>query len=248
LKVTIITATFNSASTIADTIQSVNNQSYKDIEHIIVDGASADNTLEIIKNIPNRVKTKLSEKDNGIYDAMNKGILMASGEVVGILNSDDYYSSNKVIPSIVEIFGKNKDVGVVWGNLNIVDKKDVTVVKRRYNANSITPDSFNFGVMPPHPTVFVRKEVYDTYGTFNLKYKIAADYELLFRILVINKVKYLKLTESLVTMRSGGISTRNIFSVLQLNKEVYDIHRTYGRPMNRFALFHKLFFRLREIY
>ena len=219
MKISIITATYNSASTIAGCIASVNTQTYKGIEHIIIDGASKDNTLEIINSMPNRVAQIISEPDQGIYDAMNKGILLASGDVIGILNSDDFFSANDVIERIVAAFQTNPIDGV-YGDVCFVQPTDLKKVVRYYSAALFRPVLLRFGFMPPHPSFYVRSRKYQELGLYKIDYKIAADYELLIRYLMLNKLKTRYLDFCVVTMRTGGDSTRNWKSNWILNKEI----------------------------
>jgi glycosyltransferase involved in cell wall biosynthesis len=219
MKVSIITITFNSAQTIADCIVSVNRQSYPFIEHIIVDGNSKDRTLEIINLTPNRVKRIISEPDKGIYDAMNKGIKVTTGEIVGILNSDDFFTSTDVIDRIVSAFTKN-NVDAVYGDVCFVKSKNLNKVVRYYSSAWFDPSLFRFGFMPAHPSFYVRRKCYEEFGLYRIDYKIAADYELLIRYLNVHKLKTLYLNFCVVTMRLGGKSTNGLKSNWVLNKEI----------------------------
>jgi glycosyltransferase involved in cell wall biosynthesis len=219
MKISIITATFNSANTIADCIASVNMQTHNEIEHIIVDGVSEDNTLEIINSNPNRVSKIISEPDTGIYDAMNKGIKIATGDIVGILNSDDFLTTDDVIEKIVSTF-KTDTVDGVYGDICFVKPKNLNKVVRYYSAKWFKPSLFRYGFMPPHPSFYVRRKWYEKLGLYKIDYKIAADYELLIRYLKVNKLKTHYLDFCVVIMRTGGDSTRNLKSNWILNKEI----------------------------
>ena len=215
LKVSIITATYNSSATIVDAIKSVQEQSHSNIEHIIVDGLSTDDTIEKIKSIDQQIKI-ISEKDNGIYDAMNKGIAIASGDIIGILNSDDFYASKLVIESVVRIFSIiNCDA--LYGDLLYVDSKHIFKVKRKWISGMHQRKDFLKGWMPPHPTFFVKKEVYEKYGVFNLELGTAADYELMLRFIYKHQINTFYLPEVLIHMRTGGASNKNIFNRLKAN-------------------------------
>ena len=216
MKVSIITATYNSVKTIIDTIESVNNQDYENIEHIIIDGGSKDNTLELIKNTPNRVVKIVSEPDKGIYDAMNKGIAL-----IGILNSDDFYTSSNVISDIVSIFLQGKYDGI-YGDLEYVNEKDTNKVIRYWKSKPYIKGLFKKGWHPAHPTFFVKKEVYDKFGNFNLKYKIGADYEIMLRFIEKNKIRVGYIPKVLVRMRIGGASNQSIKNIIKANKECYN--------------------------
>jgi len=163
MKVSIITATYNSSAHIADCVQSVTDQTYHDIEHIIVDGASKDNTLEIVKSMPSQVSKIISEPDKGIYDAMNKGIQAATGDVIGILNSDDFYTSNDIIQSVVDSF-KHNDIDALYGDVHFVSPDNLSKSVRYYSSSVFKPSLFRFGFMPAHPSFYMKKECYDKYG------------------------------------------------------------------------------------
>jgi glycosyltransferase len=214
MKVSIITATYNSAATVADTIRSVQQQTYGNIEHIIVDGASKDTTLDIVRKM--HAGIIVSEKDKGIYDAMNKGIGMATGDIIGILNSDDYYADKHRIEKIVALIESTK-ADALYGDLLYVDANDESIVKRKWIAGKYTVRSFLFGWMPPHPTFFVRKHVYEKYGLFNLNLGSAADYELMLRLLYKHKIKAAYLPEVIVKMRTGGVSNKTLQNRIAAN-------------------------------
>lgn len=219
MKVSIITVVYNNANFIKDAIESVLTQSYENIEYIVIDGASNDGTVEIINRYGNRITHFLSEKDHGIYDAMNKGLKLASGDIVGILNSDDFYISNNVINMVVEAFLYN-NVDSVFADLVYVNPDNLTKVVRYYDSSYFSPSKFGYGWMPAHPTFFVRKDMYVKYGFFKTDYKIAADYELLARFLGKYKISYSYLQIPLVKMRIGGVSTNSPKSNFILNQEI----------------------------
>ena len=182
MKISIITVTYNSTATIAMCIASVQKQSYHNIEHIIIDGASKDNTVTIINSMPNRVTKIISEPDLGIYDAMNKGINLASGEIIGILNSDDFFTSEDVVKKIAAAF-KSNTIDVVNGDVCFVNPGNLKKVVRYYSSKMFKPSLFRFGFMPAHPGFYVRRKCYEELGLYKTDYKIAADYELLIRYL-----------------------------------------------------------------
>lgn len=218
MKVSIITATYHSAATISDTLRSVAVQNYDNIEHIIVDGNSRDKTLEIIKSFDHIAKV-ISESDHGIYDAMNKGISVATGDVVGILNSDDFYISGDVISDVMSIFDTHPETQCVYADLVYVDPLDTNKIVRKWKSGSYAQDAFVYGWMPPHPTFFVRKDLYDTYGRFNLSLHTAADYELMLRFLYKNKCKCAYLPRVIVKMRAGGASSKSLKARFLANKQ-----------------------------
>ncbi len=219
LSISIVTPVLNSFNFLEKTILSVKNQDYPYIEHIIIDGESTDGTLDIIKKYDGKYNMKwLSEKDNGIYSAMNKGFALTKGDVVGILNSDDTYASEKTISTIVKSI-KNSDC--CWGNLIYVDKKDKNKTIRRWDSSSYKKNLFKKGWHPPHPTFFVKREIFLKYGLFNINFKIASDYELMLRFLEKHNISSVFIPEILVKMTIGGISNKNIFNVFKANIECY---------------------------
>lgn len=217
MTISIITASYNSAATIGDTLQSVSMQNYDNIEHIIIDGASSDNTLEIVSYFPH-VSKVISEKDNGIYDAMNKGVAQATGDVVGILNSDDVYTDRYVISKVMNEFEK-KNADVVYADLQYVKFNDLQKVTRTWHSGKFSKRKFYYGWMPPHPTFFVRREVYEKIGNFNSSLRSAADYEFMLRVLLKNDFKVSYIPEVLVKMRAGGMSNATLRHRLRANRE-----------------------------
>lgn len=217
MKISIITATYNSAATVRDTLQCVAVQQYDDIEHIIVDGISKDNTLAIIQEFPHVAKV-VSEKDRGIYDAMNKGVQLCTGDVIGILNSDDFYCNNEVLAKVMAAFN-DPSVEAVYGDLQYVHPVDTQKVVRTWKAGKFKKKYFYFGWMPPHPTFFVKREVYERAGLFNISLRSAADYELMLRMLVKHNVQVRYIPEILVKMRAGGMSNASLQNRLKANKE-----------------------------
>ena len=244
MKISIITATYNSEATIKDTLKSVNAQTYPDIEHIIVDGVSKDTTLDLVKKYGKRVSLIISEPDKGIYDAMNKGIKAATGDVIGILNSDDFFTSDDVITTIVKAF-ENNDIEAVYGDVNYVNPNNLNKCVRHYSSAVFRPSLFKFGLMPAHPSFYAKRSCYEKYGVYSLDYKIASDFDLLIRFLHTHKIKHKYLKKDFVTMRTGGLSTKNLYSRILLNKEDVRACRKNGIstniPLVMFKYFYKLF-------
>ena len=222
MKVSLITVTFNSGMTLRDTIQSVLSQSFPDIEYILVDGLSQDRTIKIVKEyeplFQNRLKW-VSEKDSGLYDAMNKGIRMATGDIIGIINSDDFYFRNDVITKIVEAFNDN-NVQAIYGDVRFVNPNNLDRTVRYYSSKRFVPSLFRFGFMPAHPTFFTYRKYFDQFGYYKTNYKIAADYELLVRFLYVHRLKSKYLPLDFMKMRTGGASTASIKSNILLNEEI----------------------------
>jgi glycosyltransferase involved in cell wall biosynthesis len=215
--VSIITATYNSSATLDDTLRSVASQDYENIEHLIIDGGSTDSTRSIAGQYPH-VGKFISEKDDGIYDAMNKGIGIATGEIIGILNSDDFYNDHQVISRVVREF-ETAAVDAVYGNLQYVNAIQTSKITRTWRAGAFKRNHFYYGWMPPHPTFFVRKRIYEEYGLFNTVLRSAADYELMLRFLFRHQVPVSYIPEVLVKMRAGGVSNASIRNRIKANAE-----------------------------
>lgn len=218
MKISIITVTYNSAATLAHTLKSVNSQDYNDIEHVLVDGGSTDETVSIIQAYPHVAKW-VSEKDKGLYDAINKGIGMASGDVIGILNSDDFFSGNHIVSLIANAFKQN-NTAAVYGDIAFVKPGRLEKIVRLYSSRKFTPRRFGYGYMPAHPSFYVRRSCYHELGLYKLDYKIAADYELLMRFIYKHGIRHSYIPEILVYMRTGGVSNKNVLSRYTLNKEI----------------------------
>ncbi|WP_342229877.1 glycosyltransferase family 2 protein, partial [Yersinia enterocolitica] len=218
MKVSIITATYNSAATITDTLISLDNQSYLDIEYIIIDGASTDNTLTIIKKHSKNVSKIISETDKGIYDALNKGISMATGDVIGFLHSDDIFASPNVIADVVDIFSKTK-CDAVYGDLEYVAKDDINKVIRRWTGGDVKKNRMKFGWMPAHPTFYMKRDIYINLGCFDLSFKISADYDSLVRYIELGKIKLAYNPKVMIRMRVGGMSNRSLSNIILKSKE-----------------------------
>ena len=221
MKISIITTSYNSEKTIEDTIKSVLSQNYKDFEHIIVDGNSKDNTMKIVKKHEKEYNGKLkyiSEKDQGIYDAMNKGIKMATGDVIGLLNSDDKYSKNSVLEIIADAF-KNNNCDGVYANLYYLDE-NMNKVYRKWVSGI---GKVTRGWLPAHPTLYLKKEVYDNLGIFNLKYKVVSDYDYMVRLGLNKGIKLYYINDFLIDMRTGGASNGGIKGYIYNFKESYRV-------------------------
>jgi glycosyltransferase involved in cell wall biosynthesis len=239
MKISVITVTYNSAATLKDTLATVLNQDYPDVEHILVDGASKDDTVKIIKSYPH-VKNWVSEKDSGLYDAINKGIQMATGDVIGILNSDDFFPDNHVLSDIAKAFEVDR-VDAVFGDIAFVKPGNLGKIIRLYSSGSFSPSKFAYGYMPAHPSFYVRKECYLKYGLYKLDYKIAADYELLMRFLFTEKLSYKYIKRVMVYMRTGGVSNQSVMSRYTLNKEIIKACKENGVNTNMGLLSLKYF-------
>lgn len=221
MKISIITAAYNSAKTLEDTLQSVLSQTYHDIEHIVVDGGSTDGTQDLIKRFEPLYGGRLrwiSEKDNGIYDAMNKGLRMATGDVVGILNSDDYFTTPDVVAQVAETMA-DKTLDAVYGDIHFIRDGQPGKCIRYYSSKLFRPFCLRFGFMPAHPSFYCRREIFSKAGLYKTGYKIGSDYEMMVRLFMVHKIKARYIPYDFVTMRTGGASTRGMRSRMQLIKE-----------------------------
>lgn len=251
MKISIITATYNSAKTVRDTIESVLNQTYDNIEYIIVDGGSNDNTLDIVKEYEPKFNGRLkwiSEKDNGIYDAMNKGIDLARGEVVGILNSDDLYENSFVIKNVINEFINDAELDAVHANLYYVRNNDINIIVRHWITGDFVEKSFFKGWHPAHPTLFLKMNVYRIYGNFNLNFNLAADFEFMLRIFEVNKIKSRYIPITIVRMRLGGATSKNIINIFKGNKECIKAFRVNNLSPPLLYPFYRLIPKLKQFF
>jgi glycosyltransferase involved in cell wall biosynthesis len=246
MKISIITVCYNSEKTIRKTIESVLSQKYQNIEYIVIDGASKDNTINIINEYKDRITNIISEKDNGIYDAINKGISISNGDFVGILNSDDIFHDNDTISCIADKFKINIDLESIIGDIVFV--KPNGKFHRHYSALNWTPKKFSWGLMPPHPTFYCKRILFEKFGSYRNDFKIAADYELLIRFLLVNKISYEYIPKILVTMSLGGVSTKNLSSNIRINKEVLRACKLNNINTNIFKLYTKYFYKFKELF
>jgi glycosyltransferase len=230
MKISLITVTYNSEKFLSHCIESVIKQSYKNIEHIIVDGNSTDNTLSIIKKYQNNISTFISEPDRGMYDAINKGIKLATGDVIGILNSDDMLVSEDTIQHIVDAFAKN-DVDSVYGDLEYVDQQVTDRVFRVWKGKTYNRNLFKMGWMPGHPTFYIKKSLIDKFGGYENHYYTAADYEFMARYLYKYNISSYYLPELIVKMRTGGASNKNLNQRLRANRRDYLAMKNNAIPM-----------------
>lgn len=226
-KVSIITVCYNSRKTIRATIESVARQTYENIEYIVIDGGSTDGTIDIVSELKENISDFISEPDRGIYDAMNKGITASNGDVVGFLNSDDVYADKYAIARLMDRM-KAEGSDTVFADLVMVDPQDTDRMVRYYDSGAFSLKKLRFGWMPAHPTFLAKRDVYLKHGLYSLNYKIAADYEMIVRLLYANKVSYAYLSLPVVKMRAGGLSTRGIKSSWTLNREIVKACRHNG--------------------
>jgi glycosyltransferase involved in cell wall biosynthesis len=235
LKISIITVSYNSRSTIADTIFSVAGQAYPDKEHIVIDGGSTDGTFEKVLKNRDKLSKIISEEDRGIYDAMNKGVRLADGDIIGFLNSDDIYADNRVLAKVV-LRMERDNLDAVFGDLVYVAPRNADRIVRYYSSKNFSPRQIAFGRMPAHPTLFFHKRVYEKYGLFKIDYQIAGDFEYVARVFGSGAIRFEYIPEVLVKMRTGGTSTRSLRSNWILNKEILRACRENGIKTNIFMV------------
>ncbi len=227
MKISIVTVAFNAARTIADTLQSVAAQTHRDVEHIVVDGTSSDGTLEIVARHGSHIARLVSEPDKGIYDAMNKGLGLATGEIIGFLNADDVYADDGVLERVAGIMAGN-DLDALFADAEFMNPTGRARPIRRYRSDRFCPERIAWGWMPAHPTLFLRRGVYERFGNFRIDYRIAGDFELVARIFHRGTLKYQHVPEVWVRMQTGGISTGGWRNTLLLNREVLRACRENG--------------------
>lgn len=243
MKISIITVCYNSASTIRDTLESVLSQTYEDIEYIVIDGASKDSTLAIISEYEGRISTVLSEPDKGIYDAMNKGIRCATGDYVGILNSDDVFSSTSIIEELVKFLQANPACDASYANLVFVERDNTEVVTRKYSSSGFSAWKIRFGFMIPHPTFYARRSLFEQFGYYKLGYRVSADFELMTRF-ISQGIKLARHDVNMVKMRQGGISTTGFWWKIHQNMEIVRACKENGIYTNIFMIAMKIPFKV----
>ena len=247
MKISIITVVYNNAETIEETILSVASQSYRDIEHIVVDGVSTDGTMDVVRRHREKIAKLVSEPDEGIFDAMNKGIRLATGEVIAFLNADDIYADNAVLEQVALAFS-DPSVGACYADLVYVDPVNLNKVVRFWKSQDYKPGLFQRGWVPAHPTFFARKKVYDEYGGFDVAYRLAADFELMLRFLEKFKVKPVYIPRIFVKMRTGGASNNSIRNIIQQNMDIYRACKKNSVSVSPFFAFTKIFSKLSQFY
>jgi len=238
-KISIITVCYNSEAYIESAINSVFNQTYKNIEYIIIDGKSTDSTLKIISKYDNKIAIVISEDDNGLYDAMNKGIALATGDIIGLINSDDIFHNNLVLENIALEFSAST-IDAIYGDILYVSAQDTNKIIRYWKSRPFKKGAFQNGWHPPHPTLYLKRSVYKRFGVFNLSYKIASDFELMLRFFEKHSIKSLYLPQIFVRMRVGGTSNKNIKNILIGNLECFRAFRENSIKKSFFYLIFRL--------
>jgi len=236
MKVSIITVCFNSEATIEDTLKSVASQTYSNIEYIVIDGLSTDNTNKIVKKYSNIVSIHISEKDKGLYDAMNKGIQLATGDVIGILNSDDVFSNEAIIQEVV---GSIHNIDCVYADIGFYKEYDLDKKVRHYSSSGFSLPKLSRGIMPAHPSLYVRRECYAKVGLYSMDYLIASDFDMVIRLFSLPNFKSHYVPIEFVKMRMGGVSTGGLKANIQLNKEILHSCREHNIKTSWFRLLSK---------
>jgi len=256
MKISVITATWNSGKTIKDTLISVLNQSYTNVEHIIKDGGSKDDTLAICNDYEKHFYTNedkgrtiriLSDKDKGIYDAMNQGIKAATGDVIGILNSDDFYTSDDVLARVAEEFANNPKLEAVYGDIHFVKDENLKKCTRYFSSRYFRPWALRFGFMPAHPSFYVRREVYEKYGLYDLNFRTSSDFEMMVRLFVKENIRAKYINMDFVTMRAGGESTAGLEAKRKVNRDIAGSLKKHGVYSNQFFQSLRYLWRIGEI-
>ena len=245
MKISIITVCYNSAATIEDTLQSVANQNYNNIEHIVIDGGSTDGTLEILDRYRSKIACLVSEPDAGLYDAMNKGIARASGDIIAFLNADDFYSASTVLAMVARRMA-DENLDLLYGDVVFFRPDKPGHVVRRYTSKKFAPEMLAYGWMPAHPALFVGRQVFEEVGRFKEDYKIAGDYEFIARIFSMLQPRYEYVPEVLVTMRTGGVSAAGWRNTVLLNQEVLRACRENGLKTNMLKILSKYPYKILE--
>lgn len=239
MKISLIVAVYNRDDCILRALNSIKSQTYKDIEIVVIDGASSDNTIEIAKSVLSENDIFISEKDSGIYDALNKGIKNSSGDIIGFLHSDDLYYDNNVISKIQDFFYKDSSLDIVFGNATFFKKGMTNKIIRNYQSDNLSIKNLAWGKMPAHTAMFFKKKLFQNYGMFNIRYEICGDYEFICRIMATKNIKSLYIPETFIKMQIGGISTRGLRSAITVNKETLMACRENGIYTNIFMIMSK---------
>lgn len=247
MKTSIITVCKNPGKNLESCIESIASQTYNDTEHIIVDGMSTDGTSDIVNEYKDNITIYVREHDSGIYEAMNKGIAMATGDVIGLLNADDLYASPNILELVAKAF-EDSDIDCCYGDLVYVAKDNTNNVIRNWKSCEFKPELFSKGWHPPHPTLFVKKNIYEKYGVFNTKYKIGADYALMLKLLMKHRISSKHIPQVLVKMRVGGSSNKSLLNILKANIECYRAWKEHDLEISPFFILRKPFNKLTQYY
>lgn len=244
MKISIITVTFNCQNSICKTIESVISQTYNNIEYIIIDGNSTDNTKSLINNYKKSISHFISESDNGIYDAINKGIKISSGDYIILLHSGDIFFNYLTIENSFKEISINKNIDIFFSNILFIDNLENKKIIRKYKSKYFRPFMFRFGFMPAHTSTIIRKSCFELYGFYNINYKIASDFDLLFRFIYLNKIKFKFLDINFTYMSIGGLSTSGFKSMKRINNEISHSLKTHNLYTNKILIYFKYAFKI----
>lgn len=245
MKISLITVCYNAEKTIERTIKSVLSQDYENVEYIVIDGLSNDRTMQIVNQYIDQISITVSERDMGMYDAINKGIKMSKGDIIGILNSDDAFTNQNVLRLIAEGFSHNSDIEAVIGNIVFVNNQEKII--RYYSSEGWNPNKFIKGYMPPHPSFYCKREAFVKYGNYRTDFEIAADFELMIRFFKTNSINFKYMPFTMVNMKMGGKSTRGLCSTMKINQEILKACKLNGLKTNYLKLYLKYFFKISEL-
>ncbi len=245
MKISIITVVYNGAETIEETIQSVFSQNFKDIQYIVVDGGSTDGTIDIVRRYSDKIDEFISEPDNGIYDAMNKGIALATGDVIGLLNADDVYQDEMILDKVAGCF-KQPDIDACYADLVYVSQSDTSHIVRYWRSCIYEPGLFLSGWMPAHPTLYLRRAIYQKYGVFDLSYKLQSDFELTMRFMHVHNIRTQYIPEVFVRMRTGGASNQSLKNIIRGNIEAYKATKKHNLGLSWLFIVRKICSRLKQ--
>ena len=247
MKISIVTVCFNAAATIRDTLASVASQNYSDIEHILIDGASTDNTMQVVEAHGQHLARAISEPDNGLYDAMNKGWRMATGEYVGFLHSDDFFADETCVGKIAD-HALSSMSDVILGDIQIVDPIETGRTRRLYSAKDFHLGLIEQGFAPPHPGQYISRSLFERHGGFDLQYPLASDFDQIARFLYVNEASFSHLPEPIVKMRHGGLSSKNLMANIKMFEEVYRSNKNNGIPTSRVKIMKRYFRKGRQFF
>jgi glycosyltransferase involved in cell wall biosynthesis len=247
MKISIITVVYNGEATIAKAVESVIGQDHRDVEYIVIDGNSKDGTRDILKSYGTKISILVSEPDKGIYDAMNKGIALATGDVIGVLNADDFYTDHQVLSAVARAFERSGADSLI-GDLIFVRPDNLDQIVRFYSSKDFSLRKFERGDMPPHPTFFAKRSVYERLGNFDTQYRITSDYDLMLRFLYVAKISWTYLPKVMVTMRTGGLTNQGLRSKIKLNREIRASMKAHGLKAGVWRVYSKYFTKVFQLF
>lgn len=248
MKISVITVVYNRANTIEKAIRSVLTQDYHDVEYVVVDGGSTDGTINVINRYMDNIHQYISGKDDGMYDALNKGIKLATGDIIGVLHADDWFASPHIITKIAAAFVRDQQLDAVYGDIAFIKEDDPDKVVRYYSSSIFKPSLLTWGFIPAHPTFFCKRKCFEKFGYYKTDFDIAADYELLLRFFKVHHIRAKYLPLRFTNMNLGGKSTKGIRSTVKINQEIVKACRQNNISTNYFKLYSRYFFKIKEYF